>query len=60
MPKALCLVGTVVAVLLLLVFGLDLAIAFPFHRDSMTMDIGILVCSALLGYASWTALREQK
>jgi hypothetical protein len=60
MPKALCLVGTVVAVLLFLVFGLDLAISFPFHRDSTTMDIGILVCSAILGYASWTALREQK
>jgi hypothetical protein len=60
MPKALCLVGTVVAVLLFLVFGLDLAVAFPFHRDSMTMDVGTLVCSALLGYVSWTALREQK
>jgi hypothetical protein len=60
MPKALCLVGTVVAVLLLLVFGLDLAISFPFHRDSMTMDVGIVVCSVLLGYVSWTALREQK
>ena len=60
MPKALCLVGTVVAVLLFLVFGLDLAIAFPFHRDSLLMDGGILVCAAILGYVSWTALREQK
>ena len=40
MPKALCLVGTVVAALLLLVFGLDLALKFPFHRVSPTMDIG--------------------
>ena len=60
MPKALCLVGTVVAVLLFLVFGLDLAIEFPFHRASMVMDVGSLVCSAILGYVSWTALREQK
>jgi hypothetical protein len=60
MPKALCLVGTVVAVLLFLVFGLDLAIAFPFHRHSMPMDVGTLICAALLGYVSWTALREQK
>jgi hypothetical protein len=60
MPKALCLVGTVVAVLLFLVFGLDLALAFPFRRDSMPMDVGFLVCSAILGYVSWTALREQK
>ena len=60
MPKALCLVGTVVAVLLFLVFGLDLAIGFPFRRDSTVMDIGTLVCSAILAYVSWTALREQK
>ena len=60
MPKALCLVGTVVAVLLLLVFGLDLAVGFPFHRLSLTMDVGSLLCSAALGYMSWTTLREQK
>ena len=60
MQKALCLVGTVVAVLLLLVFGLDLAVAFPFHRDSMPMDVGMVVCAAVLGFVSWTALREQK
>ncbi len=60
MPKALCLVGTVVAVLLLLVFGLDLAVGFPFHRLSLTMDVGSLFCSVGLGYMSWTTLREQK
>jgi hypothetical protein len=60
MPKALCLVGMVVAVLLLLVFGLDLAVGFPFKRASIPMDVGTLVCSALLGYASWTTLKEQK
>jgi hypothetical protein len=60
MPKALCLAGTIVAGLLLLVFGLDLAIKFPFHRVSMTMDIGCLLCAVILGYISWTTLREQK
>jgi hypothetical protein len=60
MPKALCLVGTVVAVLLLLVFGLDLAVGFPFRRASMTMDVGSLLCSLILGYVSWTTLKEQK
>ena len=29
MPKALCMVGTVVAALLLLVFGFDLALEIP-------------------------------
>ncbi|MCE5303793.1 MAG: hypothetical protein LLF97_11900 [Planctomycetaceae bacterium] len=60
MPKALCLVGAVVAVLLLLVFGLDLGLKFPFHRDSPAMDIGMLICGAALGYASWMTIREQK
>jgi hypothetical protein len=60
MPKALCLVGTVVAALLLLVFGFDLALGFPFHRASLTMDIGILLCAVGLGYASWTTLKEQR
>jgi hypothetical protein len=65
MPKALCLVGTVVAGLLLLVFGFDLILGFPFHRGSGThwglvMDIGMLLCSLALGYASWATLREQK
>ncbi len=60
MPKALCLVGTVVAALLLLVFGFDLALQFPFGRASLTMDIGMVICSLALGYLSWTTLKEQK
>ena len=60
MPKALCLVGSVVAALLLLIFGLDLAVGFPFNRESMMMDVGCLVASAALGYISWTTLKEQK
>ncbi len=60
MSKALCLVGGVVAALLLLVFGLDLATQFPFHRISPLMDIGILVCALMLGYGSWSTLREQR
>ena len=59
MPKALCYVGIGVAGLLLLFFGLDLAIGFPFHGASMVMDIGFVVCSLVLGYLSWTTLREQ-
>jgi hypothetical protein len=60
MSKALCLVGGVVAALLLLVFGLDLAIQFPFHRMSPVMDIGVLVSALILGYGSWATLREQR
>jgi len=60
MPKALCLTGSIVAILLLLVFGLDLAIAFPFRRANTVMDIGLVVASLALGYVSWTTLKEQK
>ncbi|MEE8452199.1 MAG: hypothetical protein V3R99_09800 [Thermoguttaceae bacterium] len=59
MSKALCYIGIGVAGLLLLVFGLDLAIGVPFNKASLVMDIGFVVCSAVLGYLSWTTLREQ-
>jgi len=59
MPKALCIVGTVVSVLLILVFGLDLGTTFPFGRASGLMDIAFVVCAIVLGYLSWTTLREQ-
>ncbi|HYW78284.1 MAG TPA: hypothetical protein VE890_01865 [Thermoguttaceae bacterium] len=59
MSKALCYIGIGVAGLLLLVFGLDLAIGMPFNTDSKVMDIGFVVCALVLGYLSWTTLREQ-
>ncbi len=66
MPKALCYTGLVVSVLVLLVFGLDLVTyflldnAFPFGGASMMMNVGFLVAAAILGYLSWSTLREQK
>ncbi len=60
MPKFLCLFGAVVAVLLLLVFVLDLAIKVPFGRVNLLMDVGFVICSGMLGYLSWMTLREQK
>jgi hypothetical protein len=59
MAKVLCIAGAVIAVLLVLVFGLDLALKIPFRRTSVLMDIGFLVCAALLGFISWTTLKEQ-
>jgi hypothetical protein len=58
MSKVLCIVGAVVAVLLLLLFGVDLAVKFPFSRASLIMDIGAIVCSAILGYLSWSTFRQ--
>jgi hypothetical protein len=58
MPKALTIGGMVVSAILLLLFGLDLAIKIPFERVSAVMDIGAVVCALMLGYMSWTTFRE--
>lgn len=60
MPKALCIAGIVISVLLLLIFGLDLAVGvFPLYGANSTMDIGFVVCAIILGYLSWSTYREQ-
>ena len=59
MPKALSFVGIVVSALLLLVFGLDLAVGIPFKGANWWMSISFIVFSAILGYLSWSTLREQ-
>jgi hypothetical protein len=58
MPRALAISGMAVAGLLVLLFGLDLAIQIPFGRASMAMDIAILICGGVLGYMSWNTYRE--
>ncbi|NUQ62629.1 MAG: hypothetical protein HUU20_09080 [Pirellulales bacterium] len=59
MPKALCILGMVIALLLLILFGLDLALGIPFSKASSAMDIGLIVAAAILGYLSWATFREQ-
>jgi hypothetical protein len=61
MPKALTIIGMLVAALLLLIFALDLALGIPFGGSSAssTMDIGMLICGAVLFYLSWSTFREQ-
>jgi hypothetical protein len=59
MPKALCISGLVVAGLVFVLFAADLAVAVPFRRASVMMDISLLVCALLLGLLSWFTLREQ-
>jgi hypothetical protein len=60
MPKALCMFGMVVAVLLTLLFALDLAIKIPFNRATPFVDGSFIVCSAILGVLSWMTFREQR
>jgi len=59
MPKVLCLAGMVIAILILVLFLLDLALKFPFNRISLMMDVVFVVCALGLGYISWSTLREQ-
>jgi hypothetical protein len=60
MPKALCIFGLVVAGLFVLIFGLDLAIGFPFNGFyKFLMDIPMVLCSIALGFISWMTFREQ-
>ncbi len=60
MPKIFCIAGAVVAILLLLVFVVDLGIGYPFDRRSWLMDISMLLCSGMLGYISWATFRTLK
>ncbi len=59
MPKVLCILAIAVAVLLLIVFGLDVAMGIPFQGHSTTMDIGFIIVSVVLGYMGWSTFREQ-
>lgn len=60
MPKALTILGMIVASLVILLFGADLAVKFPFQQASMMMDILFVVSALILGYLSWSAFSEQR
>lgn len=55
MPKTLTISGFAVAGLLILVFGLDLALGIL--NGSKTMDAGFVVCALILAYLSWNTWR---
>lgn len=58
MPKVMTIMGMAVSVIMLLVFGLDLASGQPFARASIAMDVGFVVCAAMLFYISWATKRD--
>jgi hypothetical protein len=59
MPRVLTIIGMAVAGLLLLLFGMDLALGFPFSKASVIMDVLFVACAGMLGYISWSTYREQ-
>jgi hypothetical protein len=61
MPKLLCIFAAVVALLLVGLFGLDMAIGVPFNKTSLWwMDLPFTILGVILAVLSWMALREQK
>jgi len=58
MAKGLTIMAMVVAVLVLLLFALDLAIRFPFRRADTMMDVIFAICALTLGYLSWSAFKD--
>jgi hypothetical protein len=59
MPKALCLTGMVIAIVVFLLFLLDLILKVPFQRANLVMDLVFVLCAGTLGFISWTTFREQ-
>ena len=59
MPKVLCIAGMVISVLLLVLFGMDLAMGVPFQGRSTMMDVVFIICAAILGFLGWMTFREQ-
>ena len=66
MPKALCMAGMVIAILVFILFLLDLVFGLvgpvwlsPFKSASPLMDIAFVICAMALGFLSWMTFREQ-
>ena len=62
MPKALCITGMVISILVLILFLLDLVAPewiAPFEKANRVMDVTFILCAAATGVLSWITLREQ-
>jgi hypothetical protein len=57
--KVLALLGMIIAGLVAILFAADLAAGVPFGRASVVADVGFIVSSLLLGYASWLLLERR-
>jgi hypothetical protein len=55
---AFTLLGFAVAAVLAILFGLDLAMAVPFGRVSLLMDVSYVFCGIILGWLSWSCFRD--
>lgn len=58
MARGLTIAAMAIAILMLVLFGLDLAIGMPFGKQSLVIDICFLVCGLFLGLLGITTWRE--
>ena len=58
MGKGMTIGGMVIAVLILILFALDLILGIPFKKASLAMDIAFVVCALGLAFLSWSTLRD--
>jgi hypothetical protein len=58
--KPLCFFGMIFGILIVLVFGLDLAIKLPFGRPSWTLNVGFIITGLILIYTGWMTQKEQR
>ena len=59
MAKGLTITALAIAVLMLVLFGLDLAVGMPFGKQSIFLDIVFVLCGlgiAILGFTTWREL----
>ena len=62
MPKALCMTGIVVSILVFFLFLFDLVAPewlAPFKHASRLLDILFVIAAAVLAFMSWSTLKEQ-
>jgi len=59
LERSFTVLGFVVAVLLISVFGVDLACGRPFRHASSLFDASSVICGAALAYLSWDVFWEQ-
>ncbi len=68
MPKGLCITALVIAILVFILFFVDMTVGYfggqhaiaPFKGASLVIDIIFCVAAVILGLLAWTTFREQK
>lgn len=58
MIKVLCITSMVLGLLMVVVFGIDLAIGLPFGRPSVGLGACFITGGVILAYMGWSLQRE--